>query len=305
MKTEIEIFCNNIVFLRKQYGLSKRKMAEMLHIGVNSLNSIENGRLPPRISIDIFFRVWEVFGIKPGEQLENDLSKKSPSFKGGGENLPVEACENVWLVLRLAYLLLGKLDSLDEECHVSAYSAHCPHALCVSVDILRSIAVDHVPVTAGGDWHLRDGEVLVQHVKGGCIAATAGGDHCSTDLISLVKTGAVEEPVKEGKHSTVWSAEINRGAHNDAVALGKLWCYLVDDVVEYTLTGLTALAAADASADILVANVDHLRLKTLFFEGVSYLSQSCVGAAFSVGASVDKNYFHDISSLLISCVSVL
>ena len=78
MKTEIEIFCNNIVFLRKQYGLSKRKMAEMLHIGVNSLNSIENGRLPPRISIDIFFRVWGVFGIKPGEQLENDLSKKIP-----------------------------------------------------------------------------------------------------------------------------------------------------------------------------------------------------------------------------------
>lgn len=51
---EIDIFLKNISYLRKHNKLSKRKMAEILGIGVKSLNKIENGELPPRIGVNFF-----------------------------------------------------------------------------------------------------------------------------------------------------------------------------------------------------------------------------------------------------------
>ena len=62
---EIDIFLKNISCLRKHNKLSKRKMAEILGIGVKSLNKIENGELPPRIGVNVFFKIEKNFGISP------------------------------------------------------------------------------------------------------------------------------------------------------------------------------------------------------------------------------------------------
>lgn len=62
---EIDIFLKNISYLRKHNKLSKRKMAEILGIGVKSLNKIENGELPPRIGVNVFFKIEKNFGISP------------------------------------------------------------------------------------------------------------------------------------------------------------------------------------------------------------------------------------------------
>ena len=44
---EFKVFCENIKAIRKQKSLSKKEMAKRLGIGVKSLDSIENGIVPP------------------------------------------------------------------------------------------------------------------------------------------------------------------------------------------------------------------------------------------------------------------
>ena len=62
------IFLHNIVWLRKHYGISKKRMAKMLGIGLCSLNKLEKGEIPPRMDVHIIFAVSKQFGISPAEQ---------------------------------------------------------------------------------------------------------------------------------------------------------------------------------------------------------------------------------------------
>ena len=52
-----ETFIHNVIWLRKFYGISKKRMAQLLGIGVQSLNRIESGEIPPKIRIDIFINI--------------------------------------------------------------------------------------------------------------------------------------------------------------------------------------------------------------------------------------------------------
>lgn len=61
---EFENFMQNVKWLRKRFGLSKRHMARLLGIGVGSLNKIERGEFPPRLGINTMFRVCAQFGLK-------------------------------------------------------------------------------------------------------------------------------------------------------------------------------------------------------------------------------------------------
>ena len=70
------IFLLNISYLRKQHGLSKKEMARRLGIGLRSLNKVEQGSIPPRLTVEIFFAVWEQFHIKPSILLTELLEEK-------------------------------------------------------------------------------------------------------------------------------------------------------------------------------------------------------------------------------------
>lgn len=72
-KKEWENFVYNVTWLRKHYGISKKKMAALLGIGVGSINKIENGELPPKLSIDIIFNIQSCFGIHPKDQVGQRL----------------------------------------------------------------------------------------------------------------------------------------------------------------------------------------------------------------------------------------
>lgn len=62
---EIENFLHNIIYLRRQNGLSKQEMARKLGISLHSLNQIEAGIMPPRLKISIVYAVYRHFGIRP------------------------------------------------------------------------------------------------------------------------------------------------------------------------------------------------------------------------------------------------
>lgn len=77
MKTDkdVQIFCENIKKIRLKYGLSKKGMAKILEIGIKSLNSLENGKIPLRLNCLIFYKIQENFGIRPSDLFDEDLIK--------------------------------------------------------------------------------------------------------------------------------------------------------------------------------------------------------------------------------------
>ena len=64
-KNDVQILCQNIKFLRQKYKLSKNKMAQILGVSVKTLNCIENGNFPPRMSCEILLRIQHHFAISP------------------------------------------------------------------------------------------------------------------------------------------------------------------------------------------------------------------------------------------------
>ena len=70
MNEEKQRLCKNIMLLRKVHSLSKKEMARLLGISISALNRIEQGELPPRLSVSILFRIQTHFHISPFDKLE-------------------------------------------------------------------------------------------------------------------------------------------------------------------------------------------------------------------------------------------
>lgn len=65
-ENELQIFMKNLVFLRKENQLSKKKeMANILGIRIQSLTQLENGELPPGLQVSVIFNACKRFGIAP------------------------------------------------------------------------------------------------------------------------------------------------------------------------------------------------------------------------------------------------
>lgn len=79
-ENELKNFTHNVVYLRKEYGYSKSKMSKILNIGIGSLNKLEKGEVPQRMTIKPIINVWKHFGIHPKNQLETRLKKKKVRF---------------------------------------------------------------------------------------------------------------------------------------------------------------------------------------------------------------------------------
>ena len=69
-RREVIIFLENIKRLREEKGYSKREMAKRLKIGLYSINKIESGELPPRLSIDVLDNIEKEFKIYPADMLK-------------------------------------------------------------------------------------------------------------------------------------------------------------------------------------------------------------------------------------------
>lgn len=56
-------FTYNVAWIRKKYGMSKKDMAEIMHVGVAGLSKLERGEIPKRMSLDVLFYLSDHFGI--------------------------------------------------------------------------------------------------------------------------------------------------------------------------------------------------------------------------------------------------
>ena len=62
-----QILLHNILWLRAHYGYSKTRMAKILKVGIGTIDQIEKGILPPRLSAEIIFHLQSHFGIRPAD----------------------------------------------------------------------------------------------------------------------------------------------------------------------------------------------------------------------------------------------
>ena len=69
VEKELAAFCRSIKALRETHGLTKRRMAELLHISVKTLNLLESGICPPRLKATVFVYIYQNFGVLPSDLL--------------------------------------------------------------------------------------------------------------------------------------------------------------------------------------------------------------------------------------------
>jgi transcriptional regulator with XRE-family HTH domain len=76
---EIKTFLKNIIWLRKNHGISKKEMSKILHISIVTINKIESGILPLKLSANIIWRIKLHFGVSPSDQFLKELWKYEQS----------------------------------------------------------------------------------------------------------------------------------------------------------------------------------------------------------------------------------
>ena len=85
LEKDYAVFMYNTHWLRRQYSLSKRKMAKIMGIGIASLNKMERGDFPPRLKINTILDVCRYFHIKPADILTKRLGPTMPGETDGDE----------------------------------------------------------------------------------------------------------------------------------------------------------------------------------------------------------------------------
>ena len=66
-QNEIENLLHNILVLQKNFGYSRKEMAEILNIGIEGMKRLENGELPKRLGMVGLFNIQEKFKINVAE----------------------------------------------------------------------------------------------------------------------------------------------------------------------------------------------------------------------------------------------
>lgn len=65
-----QIFCKNIKELRESHHLTKTEMARRLKISIPTLNKIESGELPKRLTVKVIYAIVDEFNIRADDLFE-------------------------------------------------------------------------------------------------------------------------------------------------------------------------------------------------------------------------------------------
>ena len=62
-------FTDNMKLLRKSYDLTVSEMARKVNVSTGTIRKIEKGHVPPRLSVEILFRIEKCFGTCPADMM--------------------------------------------------------------------------------------------------------------------------------------------------------------------------------------------------------------------------------------------
>ena len=72
---EMNRLANNLTYLRKENGISKQELADIMGVGLWTVIKLERGELPPRMKVEALFRIQHRFGVSVHRLLGESLSK--------------------------------------------------------------------------------------------------------------------------------------------------------------------------------------------------------------------------------------
>lgn len=195
---------------------------------------------------------------------------------------------------------LSCIDATKEPGHVLADVSHGSKALGVLGGLARHGTKDVVPVRGGHHGHLVDSEVLVEYIEGGRRAATAGDGDRGTRLVRKGLAASIECAVEGREDATARMRIVDGGAKNKTVCLLGGGDELVDHVVvKGTATAKFAtLAATDAIANGLGAQLKHLGINAPGMQLLGDLGECAGGVAVYLGAAIDQKNLHHKLPLL-------
>ena len=70
----MDVICKNIYFLRMQYSLTQKDMADILGISINSLRKLENGSIPRTFRAGAICRLCNHFQLSADAVLRTEIT---------------------------------------------------------------------------------------------------------------------------------------------------------------------------------------------------------------------------------------
>lgn len=192
------------------------------------------------------------------------------------------------------------LDAAQEPGHVFADVSHGGKALGIPIGVAGHAAKHVVPVGGSNYGHLVDGEVLVEHIEGGrCTAATGDGNR-GARLVRKGLAASIECAVESREDAPAGMRIVDGGAKYKAVCLLGGGNQFVDYIVVKGAAAieLAALTTANAVANGLGAQLEHLGIDTLGMQLLGDFGKRASGVAVCLGAAVDQKNLHHKLPLL-------
>ena len=144
-----------------------------------------------------------------------------------------------------------------------------------------------VPILAGCDGHIGNGEVFIQFIKG-CRASTSSGTYqtCS-HFHGLVKMCAAKQSVQACDQRGICRRIIHRRCHNQSVCCLKFRCKLIYHIIKHTSALLRTCSAGDTPANTLIPDLNDLHLRTFLFKYFFHLAKCNGCITIHPGTSVN------------------
>ena len=149
-----------------------------------------------------------------------------------------------------------------------------------------------VPVVGGHHRHGRDGEILVDDIKGSGGPRPPGAEHRRRRLEGKGGTTGIECPVHQRQQAGAGVGVVHRRAEHKAVRLPRPFHKVVHKVLEHAAAQLPALAAGNAVWQRRVPDEKVLCLDAVVPQAPGHLVERHPGAAVFSGASVDQYDLH-------------
>ena len=195
---------------------------------------------------------------------------------------------------------LSCLDATQEPGHVFADVSHGGQTLGVLGGLARHGTKDVVPIGGGDHGHLVDGEVFIEYIEGGRRAAAAGNGDSGAWLVRKGLAASIEGAVEGREDASAGMRIVNGGAKDKAICLLGGSDQLVHHVVVKGAAAieLAALATANAVANGLGAQLEHLGIDALGMQLLGDLGERAGGVAVCLGAAIDQKNLHHKLHLL-------
>ena len=182
--------------------------------------------------------------------------------------------------------------TLQQPRHISAEIPHGLQTFRILPDLIRRIAVNHIPIAGCGNRHLLVQEVFVHLIEcGGRPGAPCGYNCCGRfepERMRLLCGCGEKCPVHKAHQASVDTGIVNRRSKHKAVARRSKCSKRIDLVVPHARLLLRTLKTAETTADRFVADPVEFGFNPFLVQSRCNFTQRRICASLLMRTAVDQ-----------------